>query len=54
MEPLQRSGFYTVLKRREMAQPVLTKAFLYPAKTATMRTAYHDYDCPTLPPPSHW
>ena len=38
-----------VLKRRETAQPVPTKAFLQPAKTAAMCTAHHDF---AYPPPS--
>ena len=37
-----------VSKRREMPNPVLTKAFLQPAKTAAMWTAPH---AETRPPP---
>ena len=37
------------LKRREMAQAVLTKAFLQSAKTVTMCTVCYDYAHP--PPP---
>ena len=32
-----------------MAQPVSTKAFLQPAKTAAMCTVCHDNACPPLP-----
>ena len=38
-----------VLKRREMVQPVMTKAFLQPAKAAAMCTAPHAETRP-LPP----
>ena len=34
-----------------MARPVLTKAFLQPAKTAAMCTACHDYARPPPPVP---
>ena len=40
-----------VLKRREMAQSVLTKALLQPAKRAAMCMACHEYACP--PPLFH-
>ena len=40
-----------VSKRREMAQPVPTKAFLQPAKAAAMCTAPRAETLP--PPPSH-
>ena len=41
-----------VLTRWEIVQPVPTKAFLLPAKTAAMGTACCDYAC--LSPPSHF
>ena len=39
-------------KKREMDQPVLTKAFLQPAKTATVCATYYDYThpSPSIPP----
>ena len=47
-----RGAFSTLgcVKRREMAHPVPTNAFLQPVKTATMCTACHDYAHP--PPPT--
>ena len=39
----------SVLKRREMAQPMLTKTFLQPAKIAIICTACHEYA--HTPPP---
>ena len=47
--PTKGKEYPFVLKRREMPQPVPTKAFLLPAKTATMSMACHDYARP--PPP---
>ena len=42
-----------VLTRWEIIQPVPTRAFLQPAKAATMCTACCDYACPPPPIPSY-
>ena len=38
---------FVLNKKRKMDQPVPTKVFLQPAKTATIGMACHDYACPT-------